>query len=128
MTEDDDTTLLEKARNYKPHTKYRESEHTRWQLRTVCIELTILLARIGVAYWIFTLAMFGTRVVDSYEIRMLSQGALVACSMLWLFTEVFFLKPYYPIWDDACDGWEILASKAKCAIRAWKECKTGEKE
>jgi hypothetical protein len=107
---------------------YKDKEHTRWQLKEVCIELAILLARIGVVYWIFTLAMLGTRGVDSYEIRVLSQGTLVACSMLWLVTEVFFLKPYYPIRDDACDGWEILASKAKCAIKAWKECKAGEKE
>lgn len=138
MTEDDDTTLLEKARNYKPHTphitaemeltKYREGEHTRWQLKAVCYELTVLLARIGVVYWIFTLAMLGTRGIESLEMKAFSQCILLAISMLWILTEVSFLQPLRPIWDDACDGWEILASKAKCAIKAWKDCKIGEKE
>jgi hypothetical protein len=122
MTDDPIETQLKELEVYK------EKERTRCQIKKVCAELVILLARIGIVYWIFTLAMLGTRGIESLEMKAFSQCILLAISMLWILTEVFFLQPLRPIWDDACDGCEILASKAKCAIKARKECEAGEKE
>ncbi len=111
---------------------YEEKEHTRWQLKTVCVELLILIARVAIVYWIFTLAMTGAKEIESHDIAAISQAILFAISLLWVLSECLLLMPYRswcsPIWNDAQEGFEILAAKIRCANKAWRDCKVTDEE
>ena len=106
----------------------REREHTRWQLKSVTVRLVEFFIRVGVAYWIFSLAFVGaTEMVRlDYYLFSLAPEFVWVLSMLWLVFEVVVTPIYDPIRENAYEGFEILGGKLKCAIKGWRECKVGE--
>jgi len=106
----------------------REREYTRWQLKSVAVRLVEFFVKVGIVYWIISLAFVGAREVCRLDYAWIGLFTvlLFSISTIWIIYELLSTTIYDPIREDAQKGFEILGSKLKCAIKGWRECKMGE--
>ena len=102
---------------------FTEQKRSFDQIITIIHELVWVLIRVTISYCIFSLAMLGTKVVFVYPWLQLASVLVFACASMWMVTEVAFTQLYKPIRKDAAKGMELIYSKTKCAVEAWRNTK-----
>ena len=102
---------------------FTEKKRSFDQIVGIIYELTWILARVTMVYSITMLAMVGSRYTFAYEWTLVATTLIFAASVLWVCYGTDFYSIYKPILKDGSKGLELIYSKTKSAVEAWRNTK-----
>ena len=102
---------------------FTERERSFNQIISIVYELTWVLGRVTVAYFILLLAIIGSYQAFTFYWRPVAMLLVFAFGSMWIFCGVNFYSVYKPILKDGEKGMKQICDKAKSAITAWRNTK-----
>jgi len=102
---------------------FTERERSFNQIISIVYELTWVLGKVIVAYFILSLAFIGSSYIFTLYCRQSVTLLIFVFSVMWILYGVDFYSVYKPILKDGKKGMNQIYGKAKSAITAWRNTK-----